>query len=131
MRFLTQLIQNFLRLGIETLVVGPRNTAIIVGIKMEMKCEVDSDFIIREWSIQRTLTSKTETLFSNWKKNKIFITHFGVNINDFGSGMLYVNSTTLDDAGIYIMHNAEGSNAAAEVQRPFDCLWKVFHQTDV
>lgn len=86
------------------MVAGPRNTAVIVGQKLEMKCQVDNDVKVYEWLIQRTLASKTETLFTNSKnKSKISNPHFGVDVNQFGSaGVLYANSTALEDAGIYI-----------------------------
>lgn|SRR6218665_1272204 len=87
----------------EASVVGPSNMAVIVGKRMEMKCQVDGGLIVREWSFQRTLTLNRKTLYTNWKnRSSIINAHFGVDVDEFGSGKLYVNSTTLDDAGIYI-----------------------------
>lgn len=99
-------------LGSEALVVGPRNTAVIVGQKMEMKCQVDSNLVHRLWSIQRTLERQSEPLATIWNgKYNIFDGHFGVDNSDFGfDGVLYTNSTTLDDAGIYICSVQRGSN---------------------
>lgn len=91
-------------LGSEALVVGPRNTAVIVGQKMEMKCQVDSNLVHRLWSIQRTLERQSEPLATIWNgKYSVFNGHFRVDNSDFGfEGVLYTNSTTLDDAGIHI-----------------------------
>ena len=85
------------------MVVGPSNTVVIVGQRMEMKCQVDNGLMVRQWSIQRTVTLKTDLLFNNVRnKTRISNGHVGVVVNDNGSGILYVNSTTFDDAGIYI-----------------------------
>ena|SRR6218665_2355232 len=94
----------------KTLIVGPSNTAVTVGKRMEIRCQVDSSLIVREWSIQRTSTSNTQPLYT-YRKNRSSITnaHVGVNVDEFGSGILYINSTTLDDAGIYICTIQEGT----------------------
>src|SRR6218665_681284 len=93
----------------KTLIVGPSNTAVTVGKRMEIRCHVESGLIVREWSIQRTSTSNTQTLFTYWKnRSSINDAHFGVDVDEFGSGILYVNSTTLDDAGIYSCTIQEG-----------------------
>lgn len=100
-------------LGCDTLVVFPRNAAVIAGQRMEMKCEVDSGLIIRYWSIWRGTTSETEeSIFVNSgiSDTSIYNKHFGVDVTDSGSGILYANSTTLDDAGIYICGIFNGSN---------------------
>lgn len=93
------------------MVVGPRNTAVIVGRKMEMKCQVETNWTVRQWSVQRTLNQTNEVLVSMWNdKNRIFDAHFGVDVNDFGSAeILYANSITLEDAGIYTCGVQQGS----------------------
>ena len=78
---------------------GPLNTVVNVGQRMDIKCHAAVNSTIREWSLKRPSTSE-EIIFTNWKDKKMIINpHFG--IVKVADGVLYTNSTELNDAGIY------------------------------
>ena len=64
-----------------------------------MQCGEDNNYTIREWTNQRTINSSKSTIFLNWVGPKIINSHFG--IVDGTAGVLYTNSTEMDDEGIY------------------------------
>ena len=83
---------------------GLRNTVVIAGQRVEMKCETDGNFVIREWSMQRpfTSTSNREAILNNWNESMIIVNpHFGIVDGTNGSLGLYTNFTEMNDAGIY------------------------------
>ena len=77
---------------------------VIVGQRMEMKCQVGSNSTIRQWSLQRPFTSSSDSIIIliNFKgRMTILNSHFGIADGMNGSVVLYTNSTELNDAGIY------------------------------
>lgn len=85
----------------------PRNTAVVHGEAVEMECRTTNGSIVRQWTIERHSDRPKRKLkiLRNWghdppKLNPDFA-HFGVDIDQFGSGVIYRNSTGLEDAGIY------------------------------
>lgn len=73
-----------------------------VGQRMEMKCLAGSNSTIRDWSFQRSFSSRQHSIFVNWKdRSKIVNSHFGIADGINGLGILYTNAADMDDAGIY------------------------------
>lgn len=76
----------------------PQNTAVIAGQRMTMNCPTNNGLIISEWNIQRRSLTTENRLYYNFKNNsRIFNLRFGFD----AESNLYVNSTKIDDAGIY------------------------------
>src|SRR6218665_977526 len=92
------------------------NTAVIAGQRMIMNCPINNGLIIRQWKLQRNSTSTPEEdLYSDWRnRSKICNLHFGIDakIN------LYVNSTELNDAGIFTCV-AQLHEQLGPLQQPF------------
>lgn len=80
----------------------PWNLVVTVGQRVRMKCKPDNSSKIVDWPIQRPISQSKVSLWSNWKEErKANISHYDFDVNEDGSVVLLINSTQLDDAGIY------------------------------
>jgi len=85
-------------------IVGPSNTAVLAGDKMNMNCTTTNNSFVRKWTVYMT-NRATSTILQGfpWKLRGDF-THFRVDTNDNGSATISTNSTRLNDAGVYRCH---------------------------
>src|SRR6218665_2702597 len=80
----------------------PSNTAVTVGQLFGMKCKPENFSRIVEWAIMKPLSNSQTSLWKNWgKEARVIDSHHGFEVDEDGSVTLYINSTRLDDAGIY------------------------------
>lgn len=84
----------------------PKNVALISGQRMEMECGTDNESKVTAWYFApSTSNASPVTLVSNIGANIQFSENvspeFGVNFDANGSGIIYLNSTTMNDSGIY------------------------------
>lgn len=80
---------------------------------MTFECHTHNGSVVREWSLIRAIRgesiellqqhSNTERIFSNWgnEPRSTHLAEFWVDVDQYGSGTLYLNYTKLEDAGIY------------------------------
>lgn len=79
---------------------------------MTMECRTQNESVVREWTLIRASLGEhykiqpyldSEKIFSNWDSGtKLGHLHqFSVDVDQYGSGAIYLNSTTLEDAGLY------------------------------
>lgn len=92
--------------------VTPRNKVAMVGERVELECNVDRNSTVTKWEVTRysrvvtnpTTVPEIETIA---RFDKIFglalvnITHLGSDVDSTGSGVIYYNSTDLEDAANY------------------------------
>lgn len=89
----------------------PQNVAVIAGQNMTMECRTQNGSVVREWALIRASLGEndklqpnvdSEKIFSNWDSGiKLHLKQFSVDVDQNGSGALYLNSTKLEDAGLY------------------------------
>ena len=77
---------------------------------MAMECRTRGRSVIREWTLLRANReeyhksqqgSRGDTLFSNWDNLTSHTAEVWFDVDPYGSGTLYSNSTTLEVAGLY------------------------------
>ena len=81
------------------LVLAPINTVVVSGDVMRMSCLTSNNSKVGNWDIFTT-NLEPFTIYFPHKFHSLF-KHFGVDVDGNGPGVLYTNSTTLGDAGIY------------------------------
>ena len=109
-----QLPCNQLISGLSQFIRTPLNTALIVGQRLELVCQPDGNFTIREWKSQRSHIASSP-IYGNWRQPRIEDRRFGFDIDNDSSVVIHLNSTELDDAGIYSCHIHAGT------QQPRHC----------
>src|SRR6218665_374860 len=78
------------------------NAAVTVGQLVGLKCKPDNTFRIVEWAIKKPASQSQTSLWKNWgKEARVIDSHRGFDVDEDGSVTLFINSTQLDDAGIY------------------------------
>src|SRR6218665_1832577 len=74
---------------------------------MEMECRTIGGSIVQHWTVETNSIKGKQKIFVNkeaYKANaqlSLDVLRFGIDVDQNGSGVLYLNSTTFDDAGIY------------------------------
>src|SRR6218665_982182 len=78
---------------------------------MTMECRTQNGSVVREWTLIRASLGEnyklqpqvdSEKIFSNWDSGtKSHLKQFSVDVDQYGSGALYLNTSTLEDAGLY------------------------------
>lgn|SRR6218665_583547 len=92
--------------------ITPRNTVVLAGERVELGCSVDRYSNVNRWEVTKyswVVTNKStyraiETvarLDKNFGFALVNITHLGLDVDSTGSGIIYYNSTELEDAGNY------------------------------
>ena len=80
----------------------PWNLAVTVGQPVGMKCKPDNISRIVELLIQRPMSHSESPLWIGWNNRaRVMDSHHGFDVDEDGSVTLYINSTQLNDAGIY------------------------------
>src|SRR6218665_208809 len=84
----------------------PRNKAVVVGEAGQMECLTTNGSIVGQWTFERHSDKKIFKIMTNWGQelpalNPYLAHHFGANVDRKGSGVIYTNSSDLEDAGIY------------------------------
>lgn len=83
----------------------PQNAAAFVGRRVSFKCKAANGSIVREWFFHRFPSDKAQKkiIFVNWNvKNPLHQDlRYGLNVDENGSGELYLNETKIEDAGTY------------------------------
>lgn len=102
-------------LGSDVFLTKPKNVAVITGQRMEMECRSGYESKVTTWYFQSIASRRTPiTLVTNIGSKSHFsvnVSHaFGVNFDANGSGMIYINSTSTEDAGSYICEVESNSN---------------------
>lgn len=85
----------------------PKNVAVIAGQRMEMECRTYDGSKVTSWYYGSTGSSGTPitlavNIGSKTQFSENISSEFGVDFDANGSGKIYLNSTTIEDAGIYI-----------------------------
>ena len=69
---------------------------------MSMECRTNEEFRVRGWILKRAHGEPVPVyLHGDPIPYLPEFTHFGAQVNASGSGMIYTNSTRMDDAGLY------------------------------
>lgn len=72
---------------------------------MSMECRTDEGSRVRKWELWRVGEEAINaiTVYSHGNPSQYHqeFTHFVAQVNASGSGMIYTNSTRMDDAGLY------------------------------
>lgn len=85
----------------------PKNVAVMAGQRMDMECRTDNGSKVTAWYYYSSTASirTTVTLAANTNSKIQFSpnisSQFGVDFDANGSGKIYLNSTSIEDAGIY------------------------------
>src|SRR6218665_1901274 len=102
---------------------APRNAVVLAGDRAELKCRVDRSSTVNIiWEItkySRLVTNKSTLLkmesIARFDKNvglvDLNISHLLFDVDNTGSGIIYYNSTELEDAGIYNCRALIGSES--------------------
>lgn len=78
---------------------------------MAMECRPHNGATVREWTLLRSSRDdnrklqqqlNSETIYSNWDTRTTHLAEFLVDVDQYGSGTLYLNHTKLEDAGLYV-----------------------------
>lgn len=94
---------------------GPKNLAVVAGERMSMECRMDAESKFRKWDFF-DVNGVTTTVYRHLNERETGIilqgfSHFGVQVNARGSGIIYANSTKLEDAGNYTCITRIGNNS--------------------
>ena len=80
----------------------PWNLAVTVGQPVGMKCKPDNISRIVELLIKRPMSQSQSPLWTGWNNRaRVIDSHYDFDVDEDGSVTLYINSTQLNDAGIY------------------------------
>ena len=80
----------------------PLNVAVTVGQLAVMKCKPDNTSRVVELAIKKPMSHSQNSIWKNWgKEARVIDSHHGFDVDEDGSVTLYINSTQMDDAGIY------------------------------
>src|SRR6218665_1428069 len=77
---------------------------------MSMECRTDEDFRVPRWELLR-VDGETINVYGHGPPSQFHpkFTHFGARVNASGSGIIYANSTRMDDSGLYTCVTRQGS----------------------
>ena len=102
---------------------APRNAVVLAGDRVELECRVDrsstANIIWEITKYSRLVTNKSTLLkmesIARFDKNvglvDLNISHLLFDVDNTGSGIIYYNSTELEDAGIYNCRALIGSES--------------------
>ena len=86
--------------------VAPSNTAVVAGDWMAMECRTTNESHVDSWEFKRTTKINYVEIFINHDGRRGPTTklssRFDVDMDESGSGLLYTNTTQLNDAGLYL-----------------------------